>query len=207
MTKGIGLSATSELKEDDSIDDKVMPAQQGEARDKSAQVLLRRPVSEDGADVHQLIGNCPPLDTNSLYCNLLQASHFSATSVAAELNGELVGFISGYIVPERPDTLFIWQVAVAEQGRGMGLAGRMLREILARPACTEVCHLETTITPDNDASWALFRSLARKLEANCVDSVMFDRERHFNGQHDSEMLLRIGPFAAHAGVSTAGTVG
>lgn len=200
--KGIGLSATSELKEDDSIDDKVKLAQQKEAREatqapsKSAQVLLRRPISEDGANVHRLIGNCPPLDTNSLYCNLLQASHFSATSVAAELNGELVGFISGYIIPERADTLFIWQVAVAEQGRGMGLAGRMLREILARPACAEVQFLETTITPDNDASWALFRSLARKLDAECADSVMFDRDRHFDGQHDSEMLLRIGPFTA-----------
>ncbi|WP_366935614.1 GNAT family N-acetyltransferase, partial [uncultured Microbulbifer sp.] len=95
-------------------------------------------------------------------------------------------------------TLFIWQVAVAEQGRGLGLAGRMLREILARPACAEVRYLETTITPDNAASWALFRSLARKLDANCVDTVMFDRERHFKGRHDSEMLLRIGPFAAGA---------
>ncbi|QIL90121.1 diaminobutyrate acetyltransferase [Microbulbifer sp. SH-1] len=198
MTKGIGLSANSELKED-SIDDKVNEAQQGKIRvikREASQVLLRRPVSEDGAAVHRLIGNCPPLDTNSLYCNLLQASHFSATSVAAELDGRLVGFISGYLIPERPDTLFIWQVAVAEQGRGMGLAGRMLREILDRPACTQVRHLETTITPDNDASWALFRSLARKLDANCCDSVLFDRERHFNGQHDSEMLLRIGPFAA-----------
>ncbi|MBB5211000.1 diaminobutyrate acetyltransferase [Microbulbifer hydrolyticus] len=190
------MSATSELKEDDSTDDKVKLAQQEETRNKSAQVLLRRPVSEDGADVHQLIADCPPLDTNSLYCNLLQACHFSGTSVAAELDGKLVGFISGYIVPERPDTLFIWQVAVAEQGRGMGLAGRMLREILARPACADVRFLETTITPDNDASWALFRSLARKLEADCADSVMFDRERHFRGQHDSEMLLRIGPFDA-----------
>jgi len=207
------LSATSELKEDDSIDDKVKLAQQAEAPksgpagDKGAQVLLRRPVSEDGAEVHQLIGNCPPLDTNSLYCNLLQASHFSATSVAAELNGELVGFISGYIIPDRPETLFIWQVAVAENGRGMGLAGRMLREILARPACSQVSHLETTITPDNDASWALFRSLARKLDAGLAESVMFDRERHFKGQHDSEMLLRIGPFevaALQASASVAG---
>lgn len=204
MTKGIGLSASSELKEDESIDDKVNKVRQGTAQVtecESSRVLLRRPVSEDGAAVHRLIGNCPPLDTNSLYCNLLQASHFSATSVAAVLggegqDGELVGFVSGYLVPERADTLFIWQVAVAEQGRGIGLAGRMLREILARLACRQVRYIETTITPDNDASWALFRSLARKLDARCSDSVMFDRERHFNGRHDSEMLLRIGPFAA-----------
>ncbi|WP_323845610.1 diaminobutyrate acetyltransferase [Microbulbifer magnicolonia] len=164
--------------------------------------MLRRPVSEDGAAVHRLISRCPPLDENSIYCNLLQASHFSDTSVAAEVDGELAGFVSGYLMPQRPDTLFIWQVAVASEARGIGLAGRMIREILRRPACVQVRHLETTITPDNTASWALFRGLARKLGAGCVDSVMFDRERHFRGRHDSEMLLRIGPFAEAAAAST-----
>ncbi|MFD1215717.1 diaminobutyrate acetyltransferase [Microbulbifer celer] len=202
------MSASSEGKEgkdEEPSDEKVTSAQSpnDSAEIGAKKVVLRRPVSEDGAHVHDLIGRCPPLDENSIYCNLLQTSHFSATSVAAELNGALVGFISGYIVPDRPDTLFVWQVAVAEQGRGMGLAGRMLREILQRPACSEVRFVETTITPDNDASWALFRSLARKLEAECNDSVMFDRERHFLGRHDSEMLLRIGPFAGQSAGSSA----
>ncbi|SDJ94883.1 diaminobutyrate acetyltransferase [Microbulbifer yueqingensis] len=180
----------SEGKTGESPEDKVK-ARQGSAK---REALLRRPVSEDGADVHRLIKRCPPLDENSVYCNLLQASHFADTSVAAEVDGELAGFVSGYLIPSRPDTLFIWQVAVAEEGRGQGLAGRMIREILARPACAEVRYLETTITPDNEASWALFRGLARKLGTECNESIMFDRERHFKGQHDSEMLLRIGPF-------------
>lgn len=208
MTKGIDLSATSvaksqsgssESKTEESPEEKV-EARRGladEPADKK-EALLRRPVSEDGADVHRLISRCPPLDENSIYCNLLQASHFADTSVAAEVDGELAGFVSGYLIPERPDTLFIWQVAVAEAGRGQGLAGRMIREILRRPACAQVRYLETTITPDNEASWALFRGLARKLDTQCAESVMFDRERHFRGRHDSEMLLRIGPFSESA---------
>ncbi|WP_237055518.1 diaminobutyrate acetyltransferase [Microbulbifer sediminum] len=177
-------------KAEESPEDKVQARQDSTKRE----ALLRRPVSEDGADVHRLIQRCPPLDENSVYCNLLQTSHFADTSVAAEVAGELAGFVSGYLVPSRPDTLFIWQVAVAEEGRGQGLAGRMIREILGREACAQVRYLETTITPDNEASWALFRGLARKLGTECNESVMFDRERHFHGQHDSEMLLRIGPF-------------
>lgn len=208
MTKGIDLSATSvaksqsgssESKTEESPEEKV-EARRGladEPADKK-EALLRRPVSEDGADVHRLISRCPPLDENSIYCNLLQASHFADTSVSAEVDGELAGFVSGYLIPERPDTLFIWQVAVAEAGRGQGLAGRMIREILRRPACAQVRYLETTITPDNEASWALFRGLARKLDTQCAESVMFDRERHFRGRHDSEMLLRIGPFSESA---------
>jgi L-2,4-diaminobutyric acid acetyltransferase len=159
---------------------------------------LRSPSLEDGMAVFRLVKNCPPLDTNSSYCNLLQCSHFSSTSVAAEIDGEIVGFISGYALPERPNTLFIWQVAVGEQARGAGLASRMLKHILARPHCTDITYLETTITEDNQASWALFKSLAKALPADFSSSEWMDKDAHFAGQHDSEALVRIGPFNSHS---------
>lgn len=108
----------------------------------------------------------------------------------------MVGCISGYLVPARPDTLFIWQVAVGAAARGQGLALRMLQHLLERPACRAVRFMETSITPDNDASWGLFRKLAASRDAPLADSDWFDRERHFGGAHDSEQLVRIGPFAA-----------
>ena len=158
-------------------------------------IELRSPHSTDGSRVHQLVAQCPPLDPNSMYCNLLQCSHFAATSVAAERDGELVGFVSGYLIPERADdTLFIWQVAVSEQARGQGLASRMVADILGRPQCAGVKYLETTITESNRASWAVFEKLAGKLSAELQSSVMFDRSEHFAGEHDSELLVRIGPF-------------
>ena len=156
-------------------------------------VSLRTPTAEDGAAVYELIAQCPPLDTNSMYCNLLQCAHFSATSVAAELNHKLVGFISGYIQPDQADTLFIWQVAVSESARGQGLAGRMLQQLLSREVTRNVRYIETTITPDNQASWALFESLAKKLQAPLTRTVMFEQQQHFAGQHETEMLARIGP--------------
>ncbi len=160
----------------------------------SQNIELRMPGLIDGMSVFRLIQRCPPLDTNSSYCNLLQSGHFSSTSVAAELDGELVGFISGYRLPERPDTLFVWQVAVDEQARGLGLASQMLMHILNRPSCHSVKHLETTITQDNQPSWNLFKSLAKRLDTKLQSSEYMDKETHFDGQHDSESLVRIGPF-------------
>jgi len=160
-------------------------------------IVFRPPMLEDGMAVFRLIENCPPLDTNSSYCNLLQCGHFSSTSVAAHADGELVGFISGYIIPERPDTLFVWQVAVAEQARGVGLASRMLAHILERPNNTDIAYLETTITEDNHASWALFRRFAEAQSTAFQSSQWMDKETHFLGQHDSEALVRIGPFNSH----------
>ncbi len=157
-------------------------------------ITLRTPVKDDGFRLHQLVAECPPLDSNSIYCNLLQCSHFAETAVAAEKSGELVGFISGYIPPEQSETVFVWQVAVHEKGRGQGLAKRMLKEIVGRDVCRNVTHMETTITEDNEASWALFRSFARDMGAELTHHEHFSKEPHFGGQHDSEFLLRIGPF-------------
>lgn len=154
---------------------------------------MREPCAEDGAALHQLVAACPPLDSNSLYCNLLHCSHFRGTSIAAVGADQLLGFISGYLVPEAPDTLFIWQVAVAPAGRQQGLALRMLKGILARPACQRVRFVHTTVNPDNSASKALFGALAREFEAPVQESVLFDRHTHFAGAHPDEVLLNIGP--------------
>lgn len=172
----------------------------------SLDVQLRRPRGVDGRAVHALIAACAPLDRNSLYLNLLQCTHFAETCVVAEAAGapgRLAGFVSGYLLPARPRALFVWQVAVAAEARGRGLARRMLLELLARPACAEVTHLETTITPANRSSWALFRSLARRLEAPFAARPMFDRDVHLDGVHESEELVTVGPFAPQARASAA----
>ena len=105
----------------------------------------------------------------------------------------MVGFISGYRLPQQPDVLFVWQVAVDASTRGQGLASQMLMQLLSRLG-GEVKHLHTTITPDNQASWKTFQRLAATLDAPLNDSDMFDREQHFNGEHETEKLVHIGPF-------------
>lgn len=156
---------------------------------------LRQPAASDGLSVHALIAECPPLDVNSLYCNLLQCTHFAATSVIAVAAGRTVGFVSGYLRPDRPDRLFIWQVAVAAEARGRKLGLRLLLAVLARPVCRDVRYVETTITHGNAASWALFSALADRLGAAQSRSPLFERDRHFGGGHDTEILLTIGPFS------------
>ena len=164
------------------------------AGDEASAIEVRYPQAGDGAAVHRLIARCPPLDPNSTYCNLLQCTHFAATCVLAERGQQVVGFISAYRLPQRPQTLFVWQVAVDPSARHRGLGLRMLSTLLGGSGCNGVTELETTITPDNAASWRLFRALARALNTKLIERPMFDRERHFGGQHASEMLAHIGPF-------------
>ncbi|WP_053982087.1 diaminobutyrate acetyltransferase [Marinagarivorans algicola] len=166
--------------------------------------VFDRPEVTDGMLVHTLVQHCPPLDTNSSYCNLLQCSHFADTCITAKRAGELIGFISGYRLPNQPHTLFIWQVAVSSDARGCGLASQMLLQLLARPSCQGVQQIETTITSDNAGSWALFTKLAKQLDAPLTRHTHFERDTHFAGQHDSELLARIGPISS--ATCTANTV-
>lgn len=161
-------------------------------------VRLRKPTADDGVAVWNLIADCPPLDRNSIYCNLLQCTDFSDTCIVAERDDEVVGWISGYRPQSEPSTLFIWQVAVHEKARGCGLARRMLERLMRRPDCDGVSHMKTTITPDNDGSHALFRSFAERCDAPFSESEGFEREAHFKGLHDSERLITIGPIEDRA---------
>jgi L-2,4-diaminobutyric acid acetyltransferase len=155
---------------------------------------IRRPEAADGLRVHELIDRCRPLDPNSIYCNLLQCTHFADTCAIAEDGGGILGWVSGYIEPDKADTLFIWQIAVSDRARGQGLSKKLLRALLARSPAYRVRFLETTITESNKASWGLFQSFANELEAKTETVVFFDKQTHFGGLRDSEILLRIGPF-------------
>lgn len=165
-----------------------------ERPDNQDPITIRLPTPEDGAPIHNLIRKSAFLDDNSLYCYLVIATHFSDTSVVATMGDDLVGVVTAYIPPGQPDTVFIWQVAVDTLAQKRGLAGSMLRHILAGEACREVRFMETTVTKDNQASRAMFNSLAKKLDCEIEESLMFDRKQHFLNLHDSEYKLRLGPF-------------
>lgn len=154
-------------------------------------VQFRKPDAVDGAPIWELIAACKPLDENSMYCNLIQCDHFRDTCILAELDGAPIGWISGYVLPADPETFFVWQVAVSERARGMGLAKRMLERLLVREECQGVIRMQTTITKDNDASWALFRGFADAQDAELDHEAHFESDAHFQGEHDTEHMVTI----------------
>lgn len=167
-----------------------MPKDAEEPRTRTPR--LRKPVARDGAEIWELVRRCKPLDENSMYCNLVQAEHFRDTCVIAEDpdTGALLGWISGHLIPGA-GALFVWQVAVSPEGRGQGLGCRMLAELVSRPECGDAQEMRTTITRDNQASWALFRSFARNIGGTLNEAPHFERDVHFDGRHATEHLVTI----------------
>lgn len=136
----------------------------------------------------------PPLDLNSEYLYFLIGAHFSETSAVAEQDGAIIGFISAYILPDRRDWLFIWQVAVCQKERGKGLAQSMLEDILSRSVCREIKYIETTVNPSNEASRQLFKRFALRRNTPCQEDIFLTSEDFKETDHEKEIRLMIGPF-------------
>ena len=116
---------------------------------RASAITFRKPEKSDGSDVWRLIADSGKLDENSMYCNLLQCDHFADTCIIAEMDGEIVGWISGYLQPDDDQAFFVWQVAVSEKARGRGIAKTMLRKLMQRKECARVRRMRTAL---DDAS-------------------------------------------------------
>ncbi|MFI8966004.1 diaminobutyrate acetyltransferase [Streptomyces sp. NPDC053493] len=155
----------------------------------------------DGADLWRLARGSGELDVNSPYSYLLWCRDFAATTaVARDASGRPVGFVTGYLRPDAPRTLFVWQVAVDDSHRGSGVAGRLLDALSARVAAEHgPLRLEATVTPGNAPSDRLFRSFARRHGATVTQEVLFpsaafpDESATGTAGHEPEVLYRIGP--------------
>ncbi|MFD9435054.1 diaminobutyrate acetyltransferase [Streptomyces sp. NPDC060002] len=162
-----------------------------------ADLRIDRPSVEDGAALWRLAKDSGTLDLNSSYSYLLWCRDFAATSAVARAEGgEPVGFVTGYVRPEDPHTLLVWQVAVDAAHRGRGLAAALLDGLTTRVAAERpLTAVETTITPGNTASERLFTSYAERHGATVTREVLFDAGLFPDGPHDPEVLYRIGPLA------------
>lgn len=155
---------------------------------------IRTAGPDDAAGVWQLVEESEALDLNSPYAYLLGFDHHGPTSVVAEDDGRVVGFVLSYRPPPRPESVFVWQVGVAASHRRMGLGRRLLHGVLDRDACADVRYMEATVTPSNGASMALFRGIAEDYETDFTVEPCFSADQFPPGEgHEPEDLVRIGP--------------
>lgn len=157
-------------------------------------IQLRKPVAEDGAKIWKLVKDTGVLDLNSAYCYMMLCRNFRETCVIAELGEEVVGFVSGYELPAQPDTLFVWQIGIASEEQGKGLGKKLLTELLQQNASHKARYWETTISPSNTASRALFAGFAKEHNAEWEEQEGFPVGLFPTEEHEEERWIRIGPF-------------
>lgn len=178
----------------------------------ASRVALRRPLVSDAPAVWRLVRDSDILDTNSLYYYNLWFRDFAGTSIVADAGGRVVGFVTGYVRPERPDTLMAWQSAVAPGCRAPGLAVRMLHELADRVAAQGVSRVETTVNPGNRAVIMMLRKFARERGLAVHTEVLFTADdfaeaAEGGGAHPPEVLYRMVPAEPAAAAGPAALPG
>lgn len=156
-------------------------------------VKVRKPVVEDGRHIFDLIRDVGTLDLNSSYSYLMLCKFFSDTCRVAVSDECIVGFISAFIRPDEPNTVFVWQVAVHPQYRKQRIGSTLIKSLLESESCTGCKYLEATVTPDNLSSDSLFRGIARALHCDCDVTPCFSSDNFPGSTHQPEHLYHIGP--------------
>lgn len=167
-------------------------------------ILIRAPKITDGVQMWRVARDTGVLDLNSSYAYALFARDFAATCRVAVWDGVVVGFVTGYRRPADPDCLFVWQIGVDARCRGMGVAARLLDDLIrSGPVDAPIRAVQTTITDDNTASQSLFRSFARRWGSAPVtvhslfDSAHLVPAGEDGPPHAPERLYEIGPPGGH----------
>lgn len=166
----------------------------------SADPIIRQPTVDDGGAIWRVVKESDVLDLNSSYLYLLLTKDFADTCVVAEIDGELVGFVTGYRPPARREVLFLWQVGILPSMQGRGLGKQLVTRFLDSPGAQGATLLETTVAPSNTASQALFQAIARQLGVECRISPCFRAGQFPEPGHEDEELYRIGPLPQSASV-------
>ena len=154
-------------------------------------ILIRKPEKNDANKIYDLVKKSKVLDVNSEYLYLLQTTHFKDTCAVAVHENKVIGFVSGYMLPDNKDTLFIWQVAIDDEYRGNDLARRVILNIIKRDEIG-VNNIYSTVSPSNKASLRVFEKVANELNTQIINSNFFEIS-DFNNEHEEEVLYKIGP--------------
>jgi L-2,4-diaminobutyric acid acetyltransferase len=162
------------------------------------QTVLRPPTPDDAPELWRLARDSGGLDLNSPYAYVLAGHHFAGTSIVAETAEGLAGFVYAYPPPSEPGTVFVWQVTVAADHRGRGLARQMLHAVIARARRLGSTRLTATVTPSNDASRRLFTAVAHDVGATYdeqpwIPADHFPAEAGGGIEHEPEQLIAIEP--------------
>ncbi|WP_010269276.1 diaminobutyrate acetyltransferase [Paenibacillus senegalensis] len=156
-------------------------------------IHYRRPEPADGSRIWEVVQKTGVLDVNSAYCYMMMCRNFRETCVVAEKEDQIVGFVTAYVLPDQPDTLFVWQIGIAPDEQGQGIGKNLLTQLEQQLSHRSISYWETTISPSNTASRALFASYAKARGAKWNEQEGFRAALFPTDEHEEEKWIRIGP--------------
>lgn len=169
------------------------PHANGHSRDESLLVRVRPPQLGDGGAIWELVRGAELLSSGGQHVAPVLAGHFADTSLVAEAEGRVVGFVGGYRPPTNRPSLFVWQIDVAPAFRGKGLGSALLHALVRCPGCEGIEYIEATVSSSNRACRQLFEGFARDVGTACEVTAEYASGLTASTSNEREDLFVIGP--------------
>lgn len=126
--------------------------------DGAGGVLIRAAVPEDHARIQAVCDDWWGKPVAHILPRLF-LDHFHTTSLTAEVDGDLAGFLVGFPSHDRPDEFYVHFTAVSPDHRGLGLGREMYRRFTDRVRADGRSVVRAITSPTNERSIAFHRSL------------------------------------------------
>ena len=152
---------------------------------------FRAPQASDAAEISLLLKESGAPTHSELHRSLLQSDQFRETCGVVEIAGDIVGWISAYLPPFDPESLYVWQIAVSKKARGLGVAHRMLLDLMNRDICDGVRRLQISIRFDDPDGWEFIQRYADIRGASMAVQANYLRDVSASGLQPTEHLVTV----------------
>jgi predicted GNAT superfamily acetyltransferase len=111
----------------------------------------------------------------------LWLQHFAGTSVVAERDGALVGFLIGFLSADRATEAYIHFVGVAPAARGAGVGRTLYERFFEASRAHGRTHVRCVTTPTNSASIAFHAAMGFRVEPGGEEIEGVTAKRDYDG--------------------------
>jgi L-2,4-diaminobutyric acid acetyltransferase len=114
----------------------------------------------DVDEIRKFVKHSKPLDLHTVFTYWTLFKYFGDTCFVLEKEGRIIGFISGLLCSNQPDTLYLWQIGIDPDYRGNRYAEILIKRVVAAARAKGCKGLQITIAPENRSSYRLFSRFA-----------------------------------------------
>lgn len=156
-------------------------------------VQLRNATPSDAETLARFAASLDGLTRHSTYSYWVLCTFAARTCFLAEQEGNLVGFATAVLSDTTPRELFLWQVGVAPDWRGKGIAARLLDRVAEAGRMVGAETMQATIIPGAGTHPVV--ALAHRLAADVetVDHAAPPVEPGSDGPAETRVRFALGP--------------
>jgi len=114
----------------------------------------------DVDEIRKFVKHSKPLDLHTAFTYWTLFKYFGDTCFVLEKKGRIIGFISGLLSSNQPNTLYLWQIGIDPDYRGNRYAEILLKRVVEAARAKDCKGLQITIAPENRSSYRLFSRFA-----------------------------------------------